>query len=339
MVSVIIPNYNYARTLPLCLEHLAKQTYTPIEVIVADDCSTDDSVRIARAYGARVVQPERNSGQAVARNLGAAAARGEILFFLDSDVALRPDAVANAVAVLRDDPAIGAVCGCYTDRPLLRDSRIEEYRCLHQHFWFVESEGPIAALNTAICAIRADVFAEVGPFNPRLRDIEDHDYGLRISRRYRVWSTAAVSGDHDHDDTLRVILRKVFHRTRRGVPLFIRRRGLPGGFATGPRAVGSLLTLAAVLALGVPPVAGPAWLPLPVALLAAGYACDWRLYRWVLDRRGAAFAAYFAGVHLVVNLAVATGALVGLGQWLLSRRFRQAYVEVGGTVSSPASTG
>ncbi|MDR7274881.1 glycosyltransferase family 2 protein [Catenuloplanes atrovinosus] len=332
LVSVVIPNYNYARTLPLCLGALRAQTYRPIEVLVVDDHSTDDSVAVAEAHGARVLSTPSNGGAAVARNVGAAAAAGELICFLDSDVALRPDAIANAVELLRADPALGAVCGTYTDTPLIRDSRVEEYRCLHQHFWFAESEGPIHAMNTAICVLRARVFAEVGPFNAALRDIEDHDYGLRITRRWRVWSTSRVSGDHDHDDSLRLILRKVFRRTRDGVPLFIRRRGLPGGFATGPRAAGAVLALGGVLAIAAPVAAGPWWLALPAALLAASYACDRALYRWVRRRRGVAFWLYFTGVQLVVNLAVALGAAYGLAKWLLSRRFRRAYDEVGAPI-------
>lgn len=337
LVSVIVPNYNYARTLPLCLRAVQAQTYAPIEVLVVDDHSTDDSVRVARALGVRVIQTPVNSGQAVTRNLGAQQARGDVLFFLDSDVALAPDAIANAMALLRSDASIGAVCGCYSPTPLLRDSLIEEYRTLHQYYWFAESEGEIHAMNTAMCAIRASVFAEVGPFNPELRDIEDHDYGLRIAARHTVWSTAAVSGDHDHDHALRVILRKVFGRTRRGIPLFIRRRGLPGGFATGPRALGSVLALATVPALAVPVLLGPVGLAAPALLLAGSVGCDAGMYRWVLRRRGLPFALFFVGVQYVVNLAVAAGAAVGVTQWLLSERFRRSYGT--GAAPAPAATG
>src|SRR4051794_698168 len=97
LVSVIIPNYNYARTLSACIEAVQRQTYPAIEIIIADDCSTDDSVAVARGHGVTVLESPVNSGVSTARNLGAEHARGDVLFFLDSDVALETDAVAKAV--------------------------------------------------------------------------------------------------------------------------------------------------------------------------------------------------------------------------------------------------
>jgi glycosyltransferase involved in cell wall biosynthesis len=104
LVSIIVPNYNYARTLRLCLRAIRAQTYEPLEVLVVDDCSTDNSAQIARSMGVRVVRTPHNAGVAAARNLGAEHAGGEILIFVDSDVAMNPDAVANAVALLAAEP-------------------------------------------------------------------------------------------------------------------------------------------------------------------------------------------------------------------------------------------
>jgi cellulose synthase/poly-beta-1,6-N-acetylglucosamine synthase-like glycosyltransferase len=75
------------------------------------------------------------------RNFGARHAIGDVLVFVDSDVALRPDAVANAVRLLVSDPQIGAVCGNYDPVPLFRDSLVEEYRCLQQYWWLAVDEG------------------------------------------------------------------------------------------------------------------------------------------------------------------------------------------------------
>ena len=72
-VSVVIPNYNYARTLRLCLSSVYAQSYPPHEVIVADDGSTDASVAIAHEFGATVLESVGNGGVSVARNRGVAA--------------------------------------------------------------------------------------------------------------------------------------------------------------------------------------------------------------------------------------------------------------------------
>ncbi|MEW1550341.1 glycosyltransferase family 2 protein [Streptomyces tsukubensis] len=324
LASVVIPNYNYGRALEHCLRAARAQTYRPLEILLVDDCSTDDSVAVARSLGVRVVSTGVNSGVAVTRNTGAAHARGDIVVFVDSDVAMEPDAVANAVAMLRENPRIGAVCGTYDAEPLIRDSLIEEYRCLHQYYWLAEHEGRIGTLHTAICAMPAEVFAEIGPFNPGLRHTEDGDYAARICRSYEVHSSTTVRGRHDHDDTWRVVLRKVFHRTRLHIPLYVRRRDLPGGIATGPRAGASVAALLAPLTLPAG-LFGALWLLLPAGLALGSLLADRRLYAFVLGRRGYGFTAYFALAHFVVNAAIALGAGVGVLQWLTSRRFRRLY--------------
>lgn len=149
LVSVIVPNYNYGASLALCLRAIQEQTYQPLEIVLVDDCSTDDSVAVAAGLGIRAVSTGVNSGVAVARNLGAEHAAGELLVFVDSDVALAPDAVSNAVAVLRNDPSLGAVCGVYEPHPLIRDSLVEEYRSLQQYYLLIESEGPLSTVHTS----------------------------------------------------------------------------------------------------------------------------------------------------------------------------------------------
>jgi glycosyl transferase family 2 len=324
LVSVIIPNYNYATTLAHCVRAALAQTYPAVEVVVADDCSVDDSVAVARSLGATVVSTGVNGGVSVARNLGARNASGGILFFCDSDVALAPDAVANAVALLTAREELGAVCGVYEPTPMIRDSLIKEYRCLHHSFWMAASDGPIATMHTAMCALRAEVFADVGPFDETLRHSEDGDYGNRICRRYTVVSTTTVHGRHDHDGTLGLVLRKVFQRTRMHIPLFFRQRGLRGEFANPTRASGSVAALLTALTLPLA-VFGAALLAVPAVLFVLSLIPDLDIYRYVHRQRGARFLAFFVAVNFVVNLGIATGAGTGLLQWLLVPAFRRTY--------------
>ena len=89
MISVIIPNYNDAETLPLCLEAVLSSECSNFEVIVVDDKSTDNSVEIINKYNVRLLMHNENQGQAAARNTGAKQAKGEILLFTDGDVCLK----------------------------------------------------------------------------------------------------------------------------------------------------------------------------------------------------------------------------------------------------------
>src|SRR3984957_4091485 len=98
LVSVIIDNFNYARFLQTAIDSALAQTYAPIEVIVVDDGSTDNSRDVISSYGNRVSAVFKpNGGHASAFNAGFRASRGSIVMFLDADDALLPTAVEEVV--------------------------------------------------------------------------------------------------------------------------------------------------------------------------------------------------------------------------------------------------
>ncbi|MEV4759250.1 glycosyltransferase family A protein [Micromonospora sp. NPDC049559] len=316
LVSVVIPCYNRARTIGLCVRSVRRQTYPDIEIVVVDDASGDDSAGIAESAGATVLRLPSNSGPGAARNLGAEHARGDILFFLDADVALEPESVASAVAALRAEPRLGAICGVLRPESLVSRNLVARYRALQMYHWWLAREGPLEGLHTALCAMRAEVFREIGPFDPTLRHTEAPEYGYRLRQRYEVRSTAAIAGVHDHDSQLRVLLPKVFLRAHASAAE-VRPGEVLGGAAS--RVLASGLVLAAVLAVPLPLVAGPAGLLGPALLLAGAVALDAGTYRRVIADRGPRFGLGFAGVHLLYQLTSAAGAAVGSARRVLRR--------------------
>src|SRR5262245_21627849 len=111
-VSVIIPCYNGAAFLRETVQSAVAQTHVPLEVIVVDDGSTDDSAAIADSFGppVRVIR-QKNQGESVARNQGVAASSGEYLMFLDADDLLAPNALATLIDAVRDVPQGVALMG------------------------------------------------------------------------------------------------------------------------------------------------------------------------------------------------------------------------------------
>lgn len=98
LVSIVVNNYNYARFLVTAIDSALAQTYTPLEVIVVDDGSTDDSRAVISRYEDRVravLQP--NGGQGAAFNNGFRVSSGGIVIFLDADDVLLPTAAERAV--------------------------------------------------------------------------------------------------------------------------------------------------------------------------------------------------------------------------------------------------
>jgi glycosyltransferase involved in cell wall biosynthesis len=98
LVSVIIANFNYGRFLPDCLESIFAQTYQPIEVVVVDDGSTDDSREVLENYRARIKTVwQSNAGQAAALSAGFEQCKGEIICLLDADDGWYPHKVRRLV--------------------------------------------------------------------------------------------------------------------------------------------------------------------------------------------------------------------------------------------------
>ncbi|WP_277640134.1 glycosyltransferase family 2 protein [Wolinella succinogenes] len=88
LISVVIPMFNRSKTIKRCLDSVCSQTYSNLEVIVVDDCSTDNSTDVVENYSdnrVRLVKLEKNSGAQAARNNGILNANGEWIAFLDSD--------------------------------------------------------------------------------------------------------------------------------------------------------------------------------------------------------------------------------------------------------------
>ena len=117
MLSVIIPVRNDPAHLSACLASIRNSTYADHEVIVADDASTDGSAAVASENGVRLLRLERQSGPAVARNRGADLAKGEYLVFVDADVSVHPETLAEVAAGFGGDPSVDALFGSYDRRP------------------------------------------------------------------------------------------------------------------------------------------------------------------------------------------------------------------------------
>jgi glycosyltransferase involved in cell wall biosynthesis len=109
-VSIIVNNHNYGSYLRNAIDSALRQTYSPVEVIVVDDGSSDNSAEIIGSYGNRVVPVLKScGGQASAFNAGFAVSHGDVIFFLDADDALRPGIVEQAAELFALDPTLAKV--------------------------------------------------------------------------------------------------------------------------------------------------------------------------------------------------------------------------------------
>jgi glycosyltransferase involved in cell wall biosynthesis len=322
VISVVVPVRNDPDHLRACLESLAA-TRGPVdrEVIVVDDASTDGSAAVAQSLGSRVIRLDKRAGPAAARNLGAEAARGEIIFFVDADVCVHPETVAQVASAFAADPGIDALFGSY-DRQPGEPNFLSQYKNLFHHFVHQQGSAEAATFWSGCGAIKRSVFLEMGGFDTSYARpcIEDIELGARLRRAgRRVVLRKDIQARHLKRWTLPGIVRSdVWDR---GVPwteLILREGSLPDDLnlrlAQRLSAVMAYLSAAAVLAapwrlFGLGPVA---WLGLAGILLLAVIAVNWRFYAFFTRERGLLFAARVVPLHVLYylysGLALAIGA-------------------------------
>lgn len=188
-VSVVIPAYNRAGTLPAAIASVLGQTWQDLELIIVDDGSSDDTVEIACATEdprIRVVQHKTNGGPSVARNTGTQIARAPLVAFQDSDDIWLADKLAAQTATFDDPAVLASYCGMIiTGTPGAAGvqgpiSQVPEGRY---------PTGTITAdllagsfISTQTLMARRAALLEAGLFDTSLRALEDWDIALTLSQ-------------------------------------------------------------------------------------------------------------------------------------------------------------
>ncbi len=105
LISVIVPTFQHASALPICLEAIFAQTYPRLEIIVVDDGSTDNTQEVLQKYQDRIkIIKQANQGANPARNRGLQEATGEFVIFCDADVIMKPQMLERMFQALLDHP-------------------------------------------------------------------------------------------------------------------------------------------------------------------------------------------------------------------------------------------
>ncbi len=189
LISVIIPNYNYAHFLPQAIESVLAQTYPRIEIVVVDDGSKDNSIEVLKSYGARVrVIEQQNQGVARVRNRGVAESGGEYVAFLDADDLWLPSKIEKQVARLLAEPGLGLVhCGVEEI-----DKAGAPLRLLlnGQEGWVAKElvlfERAVILGGGSGFIVSRSVFESLGGFDARLSTSADWDFFFRVAARHKI---------------------------------------------------------------------------------------------------------------------------------------------------------
>lgn len=181
MLSIIIPTLNEEKYLPRLLESIKKQSFSDYEVIVSDGGSSDQTIIIAQKYNCRTVVDFEHHHPSWQRNNGAAKARGEMLLFLDADVVLEVDFLANLVNEFSTRNLVGAA---FYIKFNPNKTSYNIYSGLFNFFAFCRQYFAPAGIGAGIIT-RRDKHNLIKGFDTTIYVAEDYDYCYRLSRQGR----------------------------------------------------------------------------------------------------------------------------------------------------------
>jgi GT2 family glycosyltransferase len=183
IVSVVIVNWNGAHHLRVCLPSLLKQSHQPLDIIVVDNGSSDDSAAVTREFHARWLPLAENAGLAPALNQGAAIAEGQFLLFVNNDMRFDPGFVAALLEPFSSDNRIFATDGMQyywegsepahlaarlTKHPPRGHASVELVPGLFFYQQAVSEAETVFMASAACMLVRKSVFLEIGEFDRRL---------------------------------------------------------------------------------------------------------------------------------------------------------------------------
>jgi cellulose synthase/poly-beta-1,6-N-acetylglucosamine synthase-like glycosyltransferase len=261
--SVIIPVYNGAETLGLCLQALAAQTAEAgsYEVIVIDDGSQDESAVVAERYGVRVIRQARG-GAALARNRGAEQARGSILLFTDADCEPERDWIKRMLAPFADPEVVGAR-GVYRTRQRSAVARFAQAE-YEEKYARLARRARVDFVDTYSAAYRREVFWAHGGFDPAFTLDEDQELSYRLARAgHRLVHTPDAVVYHRHAATVGQYARRKARLGRWKVRVHARHpgKGLQDSYTPWSQKAQMALAPLAVGAAAVAVLRRGSWLP------------------------------------------------------------------------------
>jgi glycosyltransferase involved in cell wall biosynthesis len=189
-ISIVIPTFNRAGLIKECLQSCAKLGPST-ELVVVDDCSTDDTTAVVASLATefnqvdvdlRCLAPGKNSGAQVCRNLGLAATQRDYVMFVDSDDVIAPSGVLTALRLIEQER-----CDFVFGKVQRVDEKLSPLNLVLPGTPFADSGRDLAGYHwhTMGAIYRRDLLARVGPWNESLTGSQDWEYQARIKLQAR----------------------------------------------------------------------------------------------------------------------------------------------------------
>jgi len=187
LVSVIIPTFDRAWVLKTAIDSVLSQIYTPIEIIVINDGSTDNTLDLLAGYGNKIqVLNQENRGVSAARNMGIQHSKGQYIALLDSDDVWTPDKISCQIDFFDQHPE---ALICQTEEIWIRKGRRVNPKVKHKKpsGMIFEPSLHLCLVSPSAVMIHKNLFALKGEFDETFPVCEDYDLWLRISADYPIF--------------------------------------------------------------------------------------------------------------------------------------------------------
>ncbi|MBI5409057.1 MAG: glycosyltransferase family 2 protein [Nitrospirae bacterium] len=312
MLSLIIPTYNASRFMPGLLDSVFREKIDDMEVIIVDDCSKDDTVALAGNYPVRVIELEKNGGPARARNLGVEAAKGDIIFFLDSDVLVLDGTIREVKEYFDKNPSAKCVIGVCDTEPLNKGF-VPRYMAMFEYIHLIGTpENKVSVFAPRCGAIKKDFFLKIGAYNESYKgaDVEDFELARRINKADYIFLDQKMRVRHQFAG-FRQAVRNYFKRAVMWVHLFFKEKKLDNAGPTAPgngiAAICSFFSFASLFLIPFIHAAGYAF----ISLLAVFVLANMKWWGFMRKEAGFVFAVralflnYFLGLDIMLAASYA----------------------------------
>ena len=291
-ISVIIPVRDGGEEFRRCLAAFSASSMSPYEIIIVVDGATDGSAQIAETYGATVIRLPIPQGPARARNIGARAATGDVLLFVDADVLIHPETVRIVSAGFKKNNKVAAIFGSYDDEPGATNF-LSQYKNLLHHFVHQTANEMASTFWSGCGAILRDVFLAVGGFDENFRQpsIEDIELGYRLRQAgYEIRVDKQIQGKHLKEwRALSLLKSDFFNRAMPWTRLILREGQLINDLNLRVSQRISLLSAYGMLLSIIVAIWQPLILLIAVDFLLLLFTLNYSLYRFFYRKRGLLF--------------------------------------------------
>jgi len=314
MISIVIPTYNASKFIPALMDSIFKQAVDDMEVIIVDDCSTDNTVELVKEYPARVIVMEQNGGPAKARNKGVAEAKGDIIFFLDSDVLVLDGTVREVQEYFENDHAANCVIGVCATEPLNKGF-VPKYMAMFEYIHLLDALDVNLSVFAPRCgAIKKELFQRAGGYDESYKgaDVEDFELARRINKIDRIALNPKMLVRHQFVNNLEEAVKNYFKRAVMWIHLFMKDKKFDNAGPTAPsNGIAAVSAFMSFLSLLLMPVIDGAGLAVFLFVLSFLF-FNVRWWNFMRKEAGLLFAAKALLLNYVLGIDIIFASIYGV---------------------------